>query len=175
MIKLGAGKALALIGAVVALITLALSFVVPNFFGWYRVEASMLGMTAGVYFTGLGTLVSVPAGFTGEMDIFVLIGGILLIVGAIACIIGGVKESKAAGIIGGFLILLSPLILIINLLIGTGEFAAMIQLLGGPAGASVLWGSITIPGPMTLTWGIWIGSFLSLGAGVLGLIGGASV
>lgn len=172
---MGAGKALALIGAVVALITLALSFVVPNFFGWYRVEASMLGMTAGVYFTGLGTLVSVPAGFTGGMEIFVLIGGILLIVGAIACIIGGVKESKAAGIIGGFLILLSPLILIINLLIGTGEFAAMIQLLGGPAGASVLWGSITIPGPMTLTWGIWIGSFLSLGAGVLGLIGGATV
>ena len=173
---MGSGKTLALIGAVLALITLALSFVVPNFFGWYRVEVSSMGMTVGIYITGLGTIAIVPAIIPiAGIDIFVLIGGILLIVGAIACIIGGVKESKAAGIIGGVLILLSPLILIIDLLIGLGEFAAMIQLLGGPAGASVLWGSITIPGPMTLTWGIWIGSFLSLGAGVLGLIGGATV
>lgn len=175
---MGSGKALALIGAVLALITLALSFVVPNFFGWYRVEASLLGMTIGIYITGLGTLAAVPAIVpVAGMEIFVLIGGILLIVGAIACIIGGIKESKAAGIVGGVLILLSPLILIIDLLAGLGEFAAMIQLLGGPAGASAIWGSITITGPpdVLLSWGIWIGSFLALGAGVLGLIGGASV
>ena len=175
---MGTGKALALIGAVLALATLALSFVVPNFFGWYRIEMSAIGITAGIYYTGLGTIVVVPAiiPMTG-MDIFGVIGGILLIVGSIACIIGGVKESKAAGIIGGVLIILSPLILIINLLVGAGDFAAMIQSLGGPAGASVLWGSITITGPpdVLMSWGLWIGSFLSLGAGVLGLIGGASV
>ena len=170
------GKVLALIGAVLALITLALSFVLPTIFGWYRVEISGMGMTVGVYFTGLGILVSVPAGAPYTViDIFILIGGILLIIGAIACIIGGVRESKAAGIIGGVLILLSPLILILNLLLGMGEFAAMIQSLGGPAGASAFMGSIIVAPGITMSWGIWIGSFLALGAGVLGLAGGASV
>ena len=170
------GKVLVLIGAVLALITIGLSFIVPNFFGWYRIEASGLGVTVGIYITGLGTVAVVPAIVPIEgMDIFGLIGGIILIIGAIACVISGVKESKAAGIIGGILILLSPIVLIVSLLIGSGDFGTMIQLLGGPADASVLWGSATIPGPVTLSWGIWIGSFLSLGAGVLGLAGGASV
>ena len=174
---MGSGKTLALVGAVLALATLALSFIVPNIFGWYRIEASGMGMTAGIYFTGLGTLATVPAGMMpgGGFAIFELIGGICLIIGSIACIIAGVKESKAAGIIGGVLILLSPLILIIELLVGAGDFALLIQTLTGPAGASVFWGSYLIAPGVTLSWGIWIGTFLSLGAGVLGLAGGASV
>jgi len=175
---MGAGKVLALIGAILALATLGLSFVIPAFFGWYRIEMSALGTTIGVYFTGVGTLAVVGAPGTIEgFALFELIGGILLIVGAIVCIVGAVKESKAAGIVGGILILLSPLLLLMDLLLGIGDFAALIQLMGGPAGANPLWGSFTITGPpdIIMSWGLWIGSFLALGAGVLGIIGGATL
>jgi len=175
---MGAGKVLALIGAIVALVTLALSFVVPAFFGLYRIEFSALGTTIGVYITGIGTLVSVPSGLpVSGFAIFELIGGILLIIGAILCIVASVKESKAVGIVGGVLILLCPLLLIIDLLLGLGDFAAMIELLGGPAGASALWGTFTITGPpdVIMSWGIWIGSFVTLAGGVIGIIGGATL
>lgn len=155
-----------------------LSFIFPQIFGWYRIEISSLGITGWIYITGIGTVVSVPAGAPlGGLAIFELIGGILLIIGAIICIIGAVKELKAAGIIGGILILLGPLLLIMDLMLGLGEFTEVIALLGGPAGASAFWGSITIVGPpdILLSWGIWTGSFIALGAGVLGLAGGASV
>ena len=175
---MGAGKVLALIGAIVALVSVALSFVAPAIFGWYRIELSSLGITIGVYITGIGSIVSVPAVLPiAGMAIFELIGGVLLIIGAIVCIIGAIKESKAAGIVGGILILLSPLVLILDLLLGFSDFAAMITLLGGPAGSSAFWGSFTIVGPpdVLMSWGIWIGAFLALASGVLGLIGGASV
>ncbi len=172
------GKVLALIGAIVALASVALSFIVPQFLGWYRIEMSTLGVTVGVYITGLGTIASIPAGapVTGFAT-FELIGGILVIIGAILLIVGAVKESKGAGIAGGVLTLLGPLLLLIDLLLDFGDFAAMIQVLGGPAGASVFWGSFTIVGPpdVLMSWGIWIGSFVALAGGVLGIIGGALV
>ncbi|MBY8984268.1 MAG: hypothetical protein KGD65_04305 [Candidatus Lokiarchaeota archaeon] len=175
---MGAGKVLALIGAIIALVSVALSFIAPAFFGWYRIEVSSLGITVGVYITGIGSIVTVPAILPVEgMAIFELIGGIVLIIGAIVCIVGAVKESKAAGIVGGILILVGPLLLILDLLLGLGDFAALIALLGGPTGTSAFWGSITIVGPpdVVMSWGIWIGAFLALGGGVLGLIGGAAV
>ena len=84
---------------------------------------------------------------------------------------------KAAGIVGGILILVSPLMLIIDLLVSAGDFAAIIMSLGGPPGASVFWGSFLISGPpdVLLSWGLWIGFFISLGGGVLGVIGGATL
>ncbi|MFX1303882.1 MAG: hypothetical protein ACFFBV_01820 [Promethearchaeota archaeon] len=174
---MGAGKSITLVGAIIAVVTLLLSFIVPQYFGWYRIEGTVLGITGGVYFTGLGTLASVPAGGPTGFDYLQLIGGIALIVGVVACIIGAVKEMKAAGIVGGILILVSPLILIIDLAISASGFAALIMSLGGPPGASVFWGSFLIVGPpdVLLSWGIWIGTFLSLGGGVLGIIGGATL
>ena len=175
---MGAGKVLALIGAIIALVSVALSFIAPAIFGWYRIEISSLGITAGVYITGIGSLVVVPATLPVQgLAIFELIGGVLLIIGAIICIIGALKESKVAGIIGGVMILLGPIILILDLLLSFGGFTELIELLGGPAGTNAFWGSITIVGPpdVLISWGIWIGSFLALAGGVLGLIGGASV
>lgn len=175
---MGAGKSIALVGAIIAVVTLILSFIVPQYFGWYRIEGTTLGVTAGVYFTGLGTLAVVPAiiPFAG-LDYLQLIGGIVLIVGVVVCIIGAAKEMKAAGIVGGILILVSPLMLIIDLLVSAGDFAAIIMSLGGPPGASVFWGSFLISGPpdVLLSWGLWIGFFISLGGGVLGVIGGATL
>jgi len=175
---LGAGKGIAIVGAVIGLMSVLLSFIAPQIFSWYRIEISSMGITGKIYITGIGTVVSVPAGAPiGGFAIFELIGGILLIIGAIVCIIGAVKELKAAGIVGGILILLGPLLLIMDLLLGLGEFTEVLAFLGGPADVNALWGSITIVGPpdFLVSWGIWIGSFLALAGGVLGLIGGASV
>lgn len=173
---MGAGKVLALIGAIVGLVSVALSFVLPAFFGWFRIEGAVGGITViGFYITGLGTFaVTGFPGFPG-IAIFELIGGIVLIIGAIVCIIGAVKESKVAGIVGGILILVAPILLLLDLLIGMSGFSILIETLGGPPGASVLWGSF-VPAPgVLLSWGIWIGTFVALGGGVLGLIGGATL
>lgn len=175
---MGAGKIISLIAAVLALVVIALSFVVPNIFGLYRIEFTLLGMTMGVYITGIGTFMS-TGGLPplGDIAIFELVGGILVIVGCVALIIGAVKEMKAAGIIGGVLVLLGPLLLIIDMLIGLSDFATLIAMLGGPAGATPLWGSFTITGPpdILMAWGVWIGTFITAGAGVLGIIGGATL
>lgn len=172
---MGAGKIIAIVGAIIGVISVVLSLIVPQFFGWYRLEISGFGMTVGIYFTGLGTLASIPPGGPTGMDTMILIGGIMLLAGAVLCIIGAFKEMKALGIVGGILILLGPMLLLLELLIGMGEFATLISLLGGPVGANVIWGSSVLGPGVVISWGIWIGFFLSLGAGVLGIIGGASL
>ncbi|MFW9773159.1 MAG: hypothetical protein ACFFEO_13475 [Candidatus Thorarchaeota archaeon] len=175
---MGAGKILSIIAAVLALAVIALSFALPNIFGLYRIEFTALGITFGAYITGIGTFMS-TGGLPplGQLAIFELIGGILVIVGAVVLIVGAVKEMKAAGIVGGILVLLGPILLIIDMLIGLSDFATLIALLGGPAGATPLWGSFTITGPpdILMAWGIWIGTFITAGAGVLGIIGGATL
>lgn len=174
---MGAGKSICIVGAIIAAVTLILSFIVPQYFGWYRIEGTSLGVTMGFYFTGLGTLAVVPAIPYFALDYLQLIGGIALIIGIILCIVAAVKEMKTAGIVGGILILVSPLMLIIDLAVSASGFATLIASMGGPAGASVFWGSFLVVGPpdVLLSWGLWIGSFLSLGGGVLGLIGGATL
>jgi hypothetical protein len=172
---MGAGKVVTLIGAIVGLASIALSFVLPAFFGWYRIEGSYGGtVVIGAYFTGLGTLAT-TGGMPpiGGIAIFQLIGGAVLIVGAILCIVGASKEKKALGIVGGILILAGPMFLIMDLLVlSSADFAAMILGLGGPPGASPLWGSfVPAPGAL-LSWGIWIGTFIAFAGGALGLIGG---
>ena len=175
---MGAGKVLAIIGAILGLGSIALSFILPAIFGWYRLELSSMGLTFGMYFSGIGFVIT-TGGLPGRGLAFIeLIGGVLVIIGAILGIIGAAKESKGAGIVGGILILLGPLVLIIDLLVISGaDFSALIQLLGGPSGVSALWGSFTITGPpdINMIWGIWIGSFMALGGGVLGIIGGIAL
>ena len=171
-----AGKVLAIIGAVVGLASVTLGFVLPAFFSWFKIEGSYGGtVVVGFYITGFGTLTSVPPYYTG-FAYLELVGGIVLVVGAILCIVSAAKGSKAPGIVGGILMLVSPLILIVDLLLLSGaDFGALIYSLGGPANASILWGSFSPAPGVLLSWGIWIGAFVALGAGVLGLIGGATV
>jgi len=159
---MGAGKVLVIIGAVVGLTSIFLSLFVPQSFGFYRVEGSYGGtVVIGFYITGFGTLASIyPILGIAYMELF---GGIMLIGGAITCIKGVVKERKTLG-----------MIFVVDLLVISGaDFGYLIYSLGGPADASILWGSF-VPAPGTvISWGLWIGSFMAMGAGGLGLIGGA--
>ena len=98
-----------------------------------------------------------------------LIGAMALIGGAIILIIGAAKEIKAMGIIGGVLTLIAPILLLINLFVGIYDFQAIV---GEP---NVFWGLIEVGPGVFFSWGVWIGFFMALVGGVLGLVGGATV
>lgn len=173
------GKNLTLIGAILALITVLLSMVLPQFFGWYRVELTSLGITSGVYVTAMGTITqigSIPFSSNGSGG-FEFFGGLLFIIGAIICILGVAKESRVAGIIGGILMLLGPLPMILSLLTGGGNYSYIKEFLGVSTDVDLLWGTFTSTGPPIeiISWGLWIGFFLALASGVLGIIGGAKL
>jgi hypothetical protein len=168
---MGIGKILTLVGAFAGILSIVLSFILPQYFGWFRIE---LESVSGVYITGLGTITSIPPGASGY-GIINIVGGIGSILGAIICIYGSVKKMRAAAVIGGFLLLIGPFTLIMDaLVISAADFIAIIQGLGGPSNINPLWGSFIISGPpdILLSWGLWIGFFIALAGGVIGLIGG---
>jgi len=176
------GKTIVIVGAVVGLLSIFLSFILPQYFGWYRIEGSVGGsVVIGLYITGLGTITTIgPPGGPSGIVILELIGGIIFMVGAILCIIGVLlpmfyKEIKALNNVGGILMLVAPLFLIIDVQIISGpEFRDFISTLAGsPTAVSMFWGSIRVGPDAVINWGIWIGSFTAFGAGVLGLVGGS--
>jgi len=171
-----AGSILAIIGAIVGLISILLSFLVPQYFGWYRIEVSSGGsILGGIYITGFGTIVTVPPGGPIQIATLVLIGGILLIIGAILCIIGVVIKRKTPISVGGILMIVTPLLLTLDVQIISGDFfLSVLNLLGGPTSASMIWGSYVVGPGILLSWGIWIGSFMAFGAGIIGLLGASS-
>lgn len=173
------GKALAIIAGLLGLISIFLGFIIPDIGAWFRFEASAGGtVLLGQYINGLGiasiggTMASLFGSGGSGIAMMELIGGIICLLGCLIILIGGAKESKGLGIVGGLLILMGPIILIVDMMVVSADtFNAMLALFGA-GGQSILFGSITILGN-TLVWGLWIGSFLALGAGVLGIIGGA--
>lgn len=94
----------------------------------------------------------------------------MIAVGSVLLIIGAIIESKAAGLIGGIVLLLGPMVLVLDLLIGIGNYSVML-----PPGQGAFWGTIEILPGTFLSWGVWIGFFMAVGAGVLGIIGGATI
>ena len=167
---MGAGKVIAIIGACISLASLLLSILLPEWFSWYRVSVSDGFTTMGYSLTGFGIFISI-GGIPPLTDIIflTLIGAIILIVGAIILIIGAAKEIKVMGIIGGVLTLIGPILLLSNLLIGFYDFQ---WLVGEP---NVIWGFREIGPGLLYSWGVWIGFFMALVGGVLGLVGGATV
>jgi len=170
------GKALTMIAGVLGLISLFIGVVLPDIGAWFKIEASAGGASLlGYYVNGLG-IVSIGGSMSqlfgsGGLGILVieLIGGMVCLIGCIFCLLGAARESKKFSMIGAVLILLGPIILIIDLLlISSGSFALILQVFGS-AGENILYGSLTVMGN-TIAWGLWIGSFLALGAGILGVI-----
>ena len=167
---MGAGKVIAIIGASISLASLFLSLILPEWFGWYRASITDGITTVGLYLTGFGNFISTGL-FPPLTDIIylTLIGAFVIIVGAIILIIGAAKEIKAMGIIGGVLTLIGPILLLSSLVVGIYDWQGLI---GQP---NVFWGlEEALPG-LWLLWGVWIGFFMALVGGVLGLVGGATV
>jgi hypothetical protein len=173
------GKVLLITGAILGILSLTLSLISPEFLGWYRIEMPVitLGYFFGVYISGIGNVVSVGGLTEAGISVLELIGGILVIIGAIICIIGVFKKLKYAGIIGGILMILGPLMLVLDLLIGVSEFTKVLGVLDAGDLSPLLGGKNVIfsmaPFPtVPLTWGLWIGFYVAVAGGVLGLIGG---
>lgn len=169
---MGAGKVLARIGAIIGLLNIGLTIFLESLLPWYRVEVSGPGDTGFAYVTGLGTVDSTIE----QYDLFLLgfIVGIIVIIGAILCLVSAAKGSKAMGIIGGIMMLAGPLLLIMDLLLGISEIAQDMDQFVDTAGGSIFWGSYS-DGSTYYVWGLGFGFFLALGGGILGLIGGATV
>ena len=172
---MGIGKIITLIGAILGLLSILLSLFIPEFLSWYRIEASGYGITGGVYLTGFGTFSTTGAiSSINEIWIFELIGGIFVILGSILCIASIIKKSRVARIIGGIWILLGPIIFLIHIISNISDFSEIVEILGVGSDVNVFWGSVNESG-VTTSWGLWIGFFLAVGGGTLGLVGKAKV
>ncbi|MFX1572546.1 MAG: hypothetical protein ACFFB0_07345 [Promethearchaeota archaeon] len=167
------GEILGMIGACIGLLSIIFSFIFPEL-SWYKYEVTdeVLELTSGAYLTGFGTYISTGTMATPDIAILMLIGGILIVIGSVLCIVSVVKELKIIGVSGGILILLGPVLLIIDLLTGMSEIAETISTID--PNVNMFWDSFSESG-ITFSWGLWIGFYIALAGGILGLIGGALV
>lgn len=166
---MGAGKIIAIIGGILGILSVVLYHIMPDLFNFWRIDGGpMFSITLGGFGFTSGWFMGVQIAPVYAEDIFLLIIAILIVAGGVLALVGGLVENKAVGILGGIVLLAGPILLIVALLLQLGSFADLALLF--PPGESLLFGSL--PG---VNWGIWIGSFLALGGGVLGLVGGATV
>ena len=79
------------------------------------------------------------------------------------------------GVLGGILMLLAPLLLVVDFLVGMSELAGIIgDNLGIYIAQNWYWADF-ISFFWHYIWGLWIGFFLIIAGGVLGLIGGLAL
>ncbi len=167
---MGAGKVFAIIGGVLGVLSVILYYIAPDIISLWRLDAPL---TLRVYIGGFGAwsgeFIAIPFGPEYSADIILMIVSLLIIGGGVITFIAGVAGSKAVGILGGIILLAGPALLLFELIAKLGVFGeTLIPLMGD---VNLLFGSI----PGVADWGIGIGSFLAIGGGILGIIGGATV
>ncbi len=177
---MGKGKIVAIIGAAVGIASVLLSLAIPALFSWYHYDVDATGYGSfGIYLTAFGTIVEdMPYPVSIDMVTLVLIGGIMVLAGAGLCIVSGVTEMKPLGIIGGILMIVGPLMLIFDLIGEVSDFAEDMNNMADALDTNVFFGSYsyTYYGfTVNYGFGLWIGFFMAIGGGVVGLIGGVSV
>ena len=167
---MGAGKFIAIIGGILGIVSVALFYVLPELFCFWRLESAVGDIFLGGFGFSAGTgLFESDPEYTE--DILLLITFTLVVAGGALAIIGGLIESKIFGILGGIIMLAGPIFLLIGLFIEMGDFedlATNIAFLFG--GEGLIMGSAG-----GAEWGIWISTYFAFGAGALGLIGGALI
>lgn len=175
---MGFGKIAAIIGASVGMLSVILSLLLPELFCWYSytVTHEISLIKSGYYLTGFGTTISIPSSTAiSGIALLELIGGFLVVLGAVTCIVGVSKESKKIGSIGGILILLGPVLLLMDFLIGISEYYEYVEFIQSIIpNKSILWDSASSFG-YAYAWNVWIGFFMAIAGGVLATIGGATL
>jgi len=170
------GRVLAIIGAAVGIASVLLSIFLPELVGWYRLELDLpsIPLEGEIFLTGFGAMESdLPV--SSEIATLVMIGGILIIVGAALCIVGAFTEKKPLGIIGGIVMIVGPLLLLVDLLMAASDFAEAIDNLVTASDGNIFFDSFTDPIGDSATWGLYTGFFVVIAGGVIGLVGGAIV
>ena len=164
---MGAGKFIAIIGGILGILTVALFYVLPEIFSFWRLETAGFEYYLGGFGFEAGTLFDPPE---YAEDILLMLMFTLCVAGGAIAIIGGLIESKVIGIVGGIIMLASPIILLIALFIEIGDFEDLAVIIGLFGGEGLIMGS-----EAGWEWGIWISTYLAFGAGALGVIGGAII
>ena len=165
---MGVGKVLAIIGGILGILSVLLYYILPEIFCLWRVDA---GTTMKVFIGGFGAnsgeILGVEFGIEYSEDIILMIVSVLIIGGSVLTFIAGLTGSKAVGILGGIILLAGPALLLFEIITKIGAFEDLAFMMGD---VNLLFGS-----QAGGEWGIWIGFFLAIGGGILGIIGGASV
>ncbi len=166
---MGAGKVFAIIGGVVGVLSVVLYYIAPDILSLWRLDAPL---TVRVYIGGFGAWsgewLAIPFPIEYSQDIILMIVSVLIIGGGVITFIAGVAGSKAVGILGGIILLAGPGLLLFELIAKLGVFGeTLIPLMGD---VNLLAGNI----PGVADWGIGIGTYLAIGGGILGIIGGAT-
>ncbi len=166
---MGAGKVLAIIGGVLGALSVLLYYIAPEIFCLWRIDAPLaLEVYIGGFGAWSGQFIAIPFGPEYSQDIILMIVGVLIIGGSVLTFIGGLAGSKVIGILGGIILLAGPILLLVALIAKLGAFGeTIIPLLGD---VNLLFGSML----GVADWGIYIGSYLAIGGGLLGIIGGAT-
>ncbi|KKN16107.1 hypothetical protein LCGC14_0979180 [marine sediment metagenome] len=168
---MGAGKVFAIIGGILGALSVLLYYAAPEIFCLWRLNAPLVPLK--LYFGGFGAnsgelgAIPFPPEYSG--DIILMIVGVLIISGSVLAFIAGIAESKKIGILGGIILLAGPILLLVEIIANLGIFGTIAAT--WLPGESLLFGSIFGAGD----WGIYIGSYLAIGGGLLGLIGGATI
>ena len=165
-------RQIAVIGAFIGILSVLLGLLSPELFSWYSL--SLPSIDGGFYLTGFGNSVFINyPSQTDEIAGLVFAGGILVIVGAVECLTSALLKNKVVGIFGGLLMIVGPLLLVADIMMGMSEFMQWMEFYtSGKSGAELLFGGIP---EYDINYGLWIGFFMAIGSGVLGLIGGALV
>lgn len=166
---MGVGKLIAIIGGILGILSIVLFHVLPEFFGFWRLDAgaALTIWLGGFGFTG-GEFMGIGIDPEYAEEIIFLLIAILVVAGGALAIVGGLVENKMIAILGGVVMLAGPIIFIIGAAVEFGPFEDLAAML--PPDSSLLFGSAAGG-----DWGLYVGTFLALGAGVLGLIGGIKV
>ncbi|MFX0021508.1 MAG: hypothetical protein ACFE9S_04230 [Candidatus Hermodarchaeota archaeon] len=172
-LNIGLGGILALIGSFVAILSIIISVFLPGMMSVWRTDADMeLTPDGGIYLNWFGF-------FTGTIGIpdvafYVLMGGILILLGSAFSILGVLKRSKLIEIIGSGLILVAPILVIFDLLFGAPDYIHSFPILTGEV-LSNFFGTTqahALGEDILFTWGLSVGYFMVIAGGILGLIGG---
>jgi hypothetical protein len=167
---MGAGKVLAIIGGVLGVLSVVLYYIAPEILNLWRLDSTLWSVR--VYIGGFGAWsgewLAIPFPIAYSEDFILMIISVLIIGGSIITFISGIVESKVVGILGGIILLAGPTLLLVEIIAKLGIFGDIIVPLMGDV--NLLFGNI----PGSADWGIGISSYLAIGGGILGIIGGAT-
>jgi hypothetical protein len=158
----GLGKIITIIGGILGIMSIVLFYLFPEIFSLWRLDG---GFAFKYYIGGFGMWSGEIVGFSFGPeyidDIFLVLVAVILITGGGIAIGGAILENKDIGLIGGMIMLIGPTLLTFELLFKFGFFEAF------SGDRLLMWGS-----DPSADWGVWIGFFIGVGGGILGLIGG---
>jgi hypothetical protein len=166
---MGAGRGLAIIGAIFGILSVLLSMVLPKIFCWYTMGTDLTVPELHFYLTGFGTLVSK---IETDIAVWVCIGGILVIIGSVVCVFSTIVKNRKIGAIGGILMLVGPLLIFVEILFDNSDFAEIVNDFVDLSNGNIFYGSYEDMTSHYALWNVWIGFYIAIGGAILGLIGG---